>query len=96
MRRPYFRGARGSLIVLGLALCACSSANTTTPSITTTTLAPSVPGTNSVSDLITSACLTGASRADLRQWLQATGRTADKVELFLQEYDAMMKTGDCN
>jgi NifU-like protein involved in Fe-S cluster formation len=43
---------------------------------------------------ILSACITHQTRADLRSEL-ATGRTAAQVEVLLEQFDAMVRTGDC-
>lgn len=81
-----------------LALSACGS----DPTPVTTTVATTVPipsttesvGTQ-VANLLMSACLTGMSRADFRGLLTDIV-TPDKLDLFLGEYDTMMKQPSCN
>lgn len=88
MRRPYFRGARQSLVVVCLVLCACSSDKTTpTTTISATTTTENV-GTR-VANLLLSACLTNMTPALFRINLAQIVRP-DKVELFMGQYESAM------
>lgn len=90
---PYPRSARiATLLVVAITLLGgCASAPSLSPSSVGVSTLSTVPDGN----LLLSMCVTGATRADVRDHLVAEGKTPEQVEVLLGSFDGLVATGRC-